>query len=55
VVKSATINEALQRYELDLKLKNQMHDMHLNQHKSKINYDAEEVDRERQMRRNKQE
>ena len=38
-VKQATINEALSRYENDLKLKNKMHDMHLTQQKSKIEFD----------------
>lgn len=53
-VKSATINGALTRYENDLKLKNDLHHIHLAQHGAKIEHDQSEVERERDMRRNKQ-
>lgn len=52
-VKSATINEALLRYEQDIKLKNQLHHIHLAQLGAKVQHDEEEAQRERQMARRK--
>lgn len=52
-VKSATINEALSRFENDLRAKNDLHHIHLAQHGAKVEDDANEAERERAVRRNK--
>ena len=53
-LKSAALKEALTRYEQSLKKNNEVLGAHLKDHQQRISFDNEEINREKEVKINKQ-